>query len=511
MPDVVLLPLLIPLITAIAAVFARHRRRTRRLVSVSGAAALFCASLALLATVWREGFRTLQVGGWPAPYGITLAVDLFSAMMVAVTGLMGLSVVVYSLESAGVEHEAIGYHPLLHILLLGVCGSFITGDLFNLYVWFEVMLISSFALLALGGRRGRMEGAIKYVALNLTASAFLLAAIGMLYGVAGTLNMADLSRQLHTGTLSGLITVLAMLFLVAFGIKSAIFPLFFWLPASYHTPPVAVSALFAGLLTKVGVYVLIRVFTLIFIHDLDYSHTLILTISALTMITGVLGAVAQNEFRRILSFHIISQVGYMILGLGLFTPLALAGSIFYIIHHIIVKTNLFLISGIVLRLQGTLELGRLGGLYGSAPGLALLFLIPALSLSGLPPLSGFWAKLILVRAALDQEAYGVAATALLVGMLTLFSMMKIWGEVFWRPPRDDGLQSRSEAEQLALLPGARLTAGPRLLLLSPAVLLAVLTVLIGLAAESLFSLCLRAAGQLLNPAGYIEAVLGKIP
>lgn len=504
MQQVVFLPIVIPLATAIAAIFARKRRQLQRMISLCGAAALLGAALLLLATVRRDGIATLQVGGWPAPFGITLVADLFSAMMVAVAALMGLSVLVFSLESADIEHEEVGYHPLLHILLLGVCGSFITGDLFNLYVWFEVMLIASFVLLALGGSRGQMEGAIKYVVLNLIASSFLLAAIGILYGVAGTLNMADLASFSRETPHSGMLTVLATLFLVAFGIKSAIFPLFFWLPASYHTPPVAISALFAGLLTKVGVYVLIRVFTLLFIQDLDYSHQLILTISGLTMITGVLGAVVQNEFRRILSFHIISQVGYMILGLGLFTPLALAGSIFYIIHHIIVKTNLFLISGVVSRLRGTLDLGRLGGLYREAPGLALLFLVPALSLAGLPPLSGFWAKLILVRAALEQQSYAMVAVALGVSILTLFSMTKIWGEAFWKRAPDAGEGTPPRAVQ-------ELSTRGRALLLAPAVLLALLTVAIGLAAGPLFELSLEAARQLLNPDGYIEAVLGQAP
>ena len=218
--------------------------------------------------------------------------------------------------------------------------------------------------------------------------------------MAGTLNMADLARKLAHVEQPGVITVISMLFLVAFGVKAAVFPLFFWLPASYHTPPAAVSAIFAGLLTKVGVYALIRVFTLIFVQDTGYTHTLILIIAGLTMLTGVLGAVAQNEFRRILSFHIISQIGYMIMGLGLFSSLALAGSVFFIAHNIIAKTNLFLISGLAYRLRGTYDLHALGGLYAAYPVVALLFLIPALSLAGLPPLSGFAAKLILVRAGL---------------------------------------------------------------------------------------------------------------
>jgi multicomponent Na+:H+ antiporter subunit D len=396
------------------------------------------------------------------------------------------------------QREAFGYHPLLHILLMGICGSFLTGDLFNLYVWFEVMLIASFVLLALGTERGQLEGGIKYVTLNLISSAIFLAAVGLLYGLVGTLNMADLHLQLQVSPYPGLIMTLATMFLIAYGLKAAIFPLFFWLPSSYHTPPVAVSAIFAGLLTKVGVYTLIRVFTLLFIQDVSYTHTLILGLSGLTMLSGVLGAAAQNEFRRILSFHIVSQIGYMIMGLGLFTPLALAGSVFYIIHHIIVKTNLFLISGVVNHLRGTYQLKNLGGLYRPYPGLGLLFLIPAFSLAGIPPLSGFWAKFVLVRAGLAVEEYTIVAVSLLVSLLTVFSMTKIWAEVFWKAEPD---QARAAAVDEA---PSLLTSLPLLIL--PIVVLAAITIVIGLFSEPLFVLAMRAAEQLLDPTSYIEAV-----
>jgi len=358
-------------------------------------------------------------------------------------------------------------------------------------------LISSFVLMALGGERPQLEGAIKYVTLNLISSAFFLAGVGILYGMTGTLNMADLSVKLAALGRPGLVTACSMLFLVAFGIKAAIFPLFFWLPASYHTPPVAVSAVFAGLLTKVGVYALIRVFTLIFVGDVGFTHKLILVISGLTMITGVLGAVAQFEFRRILSFHIISQIGYMILGLGLYTPLALAGSVFYIVHHIIVKTNLFLVSGVVHRIYGTFELRQLGGMVRAYPMVAFLFLVPALSLAGVPPLSGFFAKFALVKAGLDQGAYGMVFIALGVSFLTLFSMMKIWHEVFWK----DAPAGRPDRPDRA--PEIR---G----LLVPIGLMVVVTLTIGFGAEGLMTLSYRAAEQLLNPSEYLTAVLGGV-
>jgi len=375
-------------------------------------------------------------------------------------------------------------------MFMGICGAFLTGDIFNLYVWFEVLLMSSFVLMALGGERAQLEGSIKYVTLNLLSSALFLSAVGILYGAVGTLNMADLSLQLSLLNHQGIVLTLAMLFLVAFGIKAAIFPLFAWLPASYHTPPIAISAIFAGLLTKVGVYALIRVFSLLFVQDIALTHGLILILAGLTMVTGVLGAVAQNEFRRVLSFHIISQIGYMIMGLGLFTPLALAGAVFYIMHHIIVKMNLFLVSGIVHRLRGSYELKDLGDVYKTHPWLAILFLIPAFSLAGFPPLSGFWAKLILVQAGLQVEQYIIVAVSLLVSLLTIFSMMKIWAEAFWKKAP---IQTQPNTRNLGFM-------------VAPAVGLALVTVTIGLATQPFYELALGAANQLADPSAYIAAV-----
>lgn len=494
-----MLPILIPLVTAIITLLFHRRVIAQRVTGTIGSAALLGSAIALLSQVATNGIQAVQVGNWPAPFGITFVADLLSAIMVLLAGIMGFAVAIYSLVTIDVRREIFGYSALFQVLLMGVCGAFLTGDIFNLYVWFEVLLMASFVLLALGGEQGQLEGGIKYVTLNLISSALFLAAVGILYAEAGTLNMADLARRLPQLPQQGLITTLAMLFLVAFGIKAAVFPLFFWLPASYHTPPVATSAIFAGLLTKVGVYALIRVFTLLFIGDTGYTHTIILVIAGLSMITGVLGAVAQNEFRRILSFHIVSQIGYMLMGLGIFTPLALAGSIFYIMHHIIVKTNLFLVSGISQRINGTFELKQSGGLYAAYPQIAILFLISAFSLAGLPPFSGFFAKLMLLRAGLENANYGIAAISLGVSVLTLFSMTKIWTEAFWKPrpsgatqPNDGRPQNRRE---LAVM-------------IVPVVGLATLTIMIGVLAGPMTQLATAAAEQLLNPADYVQVVLG---
>jgi multicomponent Na+:H+ antiporter subunit D len=491
---ILVLPILIPLAGAALSLIAWRSRQLHRAVAVVSAGGQLVASIVLLRNVLQDGIQVTSLGSWPAPFGIVFVADIFSAVMVCVAALTGFAVMLYSLTAIDRRREAYGYYPLASLLLMGVCGAFLTGDIFNLYVWFEVMLISSFVLLALGGERPQFESAMKYVTLNLISSAIFLAAVGLLYGLTGTLNMADLARQLPLVAEQQLVVAISMLFLIAFGIKAAVFPLFFWLPASYHTPPAAVSAIFAGLLTKVGVYALIRVFTLLFVQDVALTHGIILVIAALTMLTGVLGAIAQNEFRRILSFHIISQIGYMIAGLGIFTKLALAASIFYIVHHIIVKTNLFLVSGVSYHLTGTYELKRSGGLYAKYPFLSLLFLIPAMSLAGIPPLSGFFAKLGLIEAGLAREEYALVAVAAFTGLLTLYSMTKIWGEAFWKP-RPDEVAAGAVAEMQSIR------------LMIPIAGLAAITLAIGFGAGWLFEISVTAAGQLLDTSLYIKAVL----
>jgi multicomponent Na+:H+ antiporter subunit D len=502
------LPIVLPAVTAGLCLLCWGRRRPQRLLSVVGAGAHLAAALAVCHDVAAHGIRVVAIGSWPAPFGITLVADLFSALMTVVTALMGLAVAAYSLGSVDADREAFGFYPLLHVLLMGVCGAFLTGDIFNLYVWYEVMLMASFVLMALGGERPQLEGAIKYVTLNLLASTLFLLAVGLLYGVAGTLNMAQLATVLNRSgpdvVAPTLVRTLAMLFVVAFGIKAAMFPLFAWLPASYHTPPIAVTVIISALLTKVGVYSLVRCCTLLFVGQQAVLSPLLLGVSALTMVTGVLGAVAQQEVRRLLSFHIVSQIGYLVMGLALFTPLALAATVFFMVHVILAKSALFMVSGITERFSGTWDLPASGGLYRRQPWLALLFLVPALALAGLPPLSGFVAKLALVRAGLDAGRYGLVAVALGVSALTLLSMTKIWAEVYWKPaPANGGTAAVGPATG-----GGALTPAAWGALVVPTVCIAAATVLIGVGAGPLFSLAERAAAQLSDPAQYVQAVLG---
>lgn len=488
------LPIIIPLMLGAISLTLLNNHSAQRWIGVAGTALLLVSSIALLYETKSTGILVMEVGSWPAPFGIVLVSDMLGAIMTVLASITGFATALYSLKTVNKRFERFGYYPLLHLLLAGVNGAFLTGDIFNLYVWFEVLLVASFALLILGGERAQMEGAIKYVTLNLLSSAIFLTAIGLTYGLVGTLNMADIAVKLRSVDDQNMVTVIACLYLIAFSIKAAAFPLFFWLPASYHTPQVAVSAIFAGLLTKVGVYALYRVFTLIFNSDTDFTHEIILWIAVLTMLTGVLGAAAQFEVRRILSFHIISQIGYMLLALALFTPLAIIGGVFYIMHHIIVKANLFLVAGLIYRLRGSFELKKLGGLYKDHPGLAVLFLIPALSLAGVPPLSGFFAKFILIKAGVEAYSWWAVGVALLVGLLTLYSMIKIWNEAFWKASPSDAPPIPAASGNVSLY----WTCG----------ILAAMTVAIGVFAQPIYEMAEMAAYQLLNPDIYIEAVLG---
>lgn len=486
-------PILIPLCSLLLAIILRRHLLAVRVLSLTGALLLLAVGLML---VWQAAQGVVlsgQVGGWQAPFGISLVIDRLSAVMIAISALVALVTLLYGVAKDNDSTIGRDFHLFIQGLLTGICGAFITADIFNLYVWFEVLLIASFALMALGGGSRRLAGSMTYVALNLFATLIFLLSAGLVYGASGTLNMGELAMIMRSGEAPAGVTPALLLMLLSFAIKAALFPVFGWLPATYHVALTAVSAMFAGLLTKVGVYALIRLVTLLW-PEHGLPHQLLLWVACATMLVGVLGAAAQTEVRRILSFHIVSQVGYMILGLALATPLALAGAVFYLIHHIVVKANLFFIGGLAARICGSERLADMGGLYKRMPWLALLFAIPALSLAGIPPLSGFWAKFLLVKASLDAAAWWAAGIALLTGVFTLLSMNKIWNEAFLKPhPRGEEALQRVTGMRAAWVGMSAL---------------ALLTVLIGLGAGPLIDYAVAAAAQLADPQAYLQPFTG---
>jgi multicomponent Na+:H+ antiporter subunit D len=471
-------------------------RAAQRVISLVTLSALVVVATTLLLRVDRDGIAVTQAGGWPAPIGISLVADRFAAIMVLVGAVMFLGVVIYAIGQPGAERAHGAFHPLYLVLAAGVSLSFLTGDLFNLFVAFEVMLIASYVLITLGGTPAQIRSGMTYVVISLMASTLFLTAVGLIYAATGTVNMADLAGRI--GVLpDGLRLAFALLLLVVFGVKAGLFPLFFWLPDSYPTAPSPITALFAGLLTKVGVYAIIRTQTVLFPPD-SRPIGVMLVLAALTMTIGVLGAIAQGDVKRILSFHIISQVGYMVMGLAFFTVAGLAAAVFFVVHNVFIKSTLLLTGGLIEHVGGSSRLTRIGGLQRTAPVLGLLFILPALSIAGIPPLSGFVGKFALVQSGFGAEQYTVVGISLAVSLLTLFSMTKIWAGAFWGDPDE-------HPERPPLEPGR--WGGPPLMIVSTAALVAV-GVAIALAAGPLYELAERAAADLVDPSAYLRAVLG---
>jgi len=491
--NAIALPIFIPFLLILILLLVRNSRAAEW-ISVSGSAVLLIVSVVLVMDLKDNGILTLNMGSWIAPYGISLVLDYFSGLMLVVSSLIVFALSLYSRYFKDDEHRSNKFYVFFFSLTMGINGAFLTGDAFNLYVWFEVILISSFVMISMGKSKEQLEGGIKYMALNLIGSLFFLAGLGLLYGKTGTLNMAHLAQILRASDQPIFINSSTALFFMAFGIKAAVFPLYFWLPASYHTPNITVTSIFAGLLTKVGVYALIRFFTLFFVQDQQFWLNLFLVIAGFTMVVGGMAASSHYETRRILSYHIISQIGYMIMGLGIYTPLAIAGAIFFTLHNMIAKTNIFLVSGLINRIKGTFYLKDIGGLYKQNPTLAVLFIIPAFALAGVPPLSGFFAKFVLIKAGIEAGKFVITGVAIATAMLTLYSMIKIWNEAFLKK-NPENEKTNFENKKLAF--------GQIL----PSVILGAASLLMGLFASVVFDLTLEAANQLLDPKVYMENVL----
>ncbi len=469
----------------------------KKLLALIFAALNLIWSVALLPIVQLREIILVNMGSWAAPFGISLVADRFSVLMLVVSAFVFFLITIYSTQSVDKARRKNGHFFFSFGILMGVNGSFLAGDLFNLYVWFEVMLMSSFILVSLGGERQQLEGSIKYLILNLISSLFFVAGIGLLYGKLGSLNLADLSQKmaLAKDNLAILNPALILIF-VGFSIKGALFPFFFWLPASYHTPPPAVTALFAGLLTKVGIYSLIRFYTLFLYYDHGFWNQVILWMGGLSMVIGVIAASSQYDFRKILSFHIISQVGYVVVALSFFTIAGLTAAIFFLVHNMLAKTNAFMVAGWVHRERGTLNLKLLGDMFTKKPVWGILFFISAFSLAGLPPLSGFFGKFLVLKAGIEANQIFITLVALFVGFFTLFSMVKIWIEVFWKKTPEN-----------IVLP-LTVDLKPANWMLFSSVVMGIAIVAMGLWAAPIVEYCQLAAEDLLTPSKYIKYVLG---
>jgi len=510
------LVVLLPLIGAATALVLAKRPQLQRLVTLVALVGVLAVGIVLLIVVDGGVPLVVEVGGWEAPWGIVLVVDRLSALMVVVSAIVLLAVLLFSfgqgLADGHDETPVSIYYPTYLILATGVFNAFIAGDLFNLYVGFEILLVASYVLITLGGTEARIRAGVTYIVVSLVSSMFFLASIAMIYGAVGTVNIAQISQRMAEIPLDVQVLLHVML-LVGFGIKAAVFPLSFWLPDSYPTAPAPVTAVFAGLLTKVGVYSIIRTETVIFPGSELNPYLMVLALA--TMVVGVLGAVAQADIKRMLSFTLVSHIGYMILGVALGSAAGTAAAIYYIVHHIVVQTTLFLAAGLIERQGGTTSISKLGGLLAAAPVIGILFFIPALNLGGIPPFSGFIGKLALFEAAAEQGtvlAYVLIAAGALVSLLTLYALIRVWNMAFWRPAADvedyesDLLANVTEAPHEKAVVETRTT--PKLMVAATGGMVAVSLVLTVFAGP-LYGVAARAGENLEGPGFYVDLVFGE--
>lgn len=489
MNNLVILPIIIPLLTGIFLLFFPKRITLQKWVSGTAVLATACISVYLVYTVSVSGIQVVQLGGWEAPFGISFVADMFAALLVLTTSIVSLCCLLYAYQSISERLESFYFYAFVLVLISGVNGSFLTGDLFNLFVCFEVMLISSYVLLGLGGTKNQLRESVKYVLVNLLSSMLFIVAISFLYGITGTLNMADLSLRIAEAGQDGLLTTVSLLFLTVFSIKAALF-LYFWLPGSYEAPPAAVAALFGALLTKVGIYAIFRMFTLVFYHQPEITHTLIIWMAAVTMILGAVGAIAYWDVKKIIVYNVIFAVGFILFGVGVFTSTTMMGALYYLLHDMVVKALLFILGGVIIHIACSHKLEEMSGLIRHHPYIGWLFFITAFAVAGIPPLSGFVGKVLLTQGALEEGFYLVAGISLFMSLLILYSLMKIFFNGFWG---ETTLSKKNEGKVQGVF--------------IPCTVLAALSVFMGLGAESIFGYVEQAVAVFIDPSLYIQAVL----
>lgn len=502
----VILPVVLALLGSAVLLMLREAREAQFWLALAVVAVIFLSDIALALRVDELGPVAMTMGRWLPPFGISFVADITSAMFAMVAAGVTLLLLVYLRMDMPDRARRDGVYPLMLLLLAGVSGSFLTGDLFNLYVWFEVMLIASFGLMVLGGRNIQLDGTVKYGFLNFLATTFFLAALGLLYGTLGTLNMADIVARAGMAN-PAIMTSIAALLLLAFGMKAAAFPVNSWLPASYHAPPAAISALLAGLLTKVGVYALLRALVMLLPASREVLEPVLAVVAVATLILGPLGAIAETNLRRALGFLVIGGIGATIAGAALGNAAGLAGSATYVLHAMLSITGLYLVAGLIEAMTGETDTRRMGGLYAAASWPSLLFFVLMLAVAGVPPFLGFWPKLLLVQGGIEgwglgRDGWGLAVwVAVLVNaLLTLIAVSRLWAHIFWRAGHEG---AASEAPNPDLRP---LTRPASWLGLGSAGVLALVVLALGLWPEPLLGFGKQAAAGLLRPVGYIAAV-----
>lgn len=491
MTNLAILPIIIPLLTGIILIFIHKKLTWVRPVTKIMSLVNLIVALYVAYTVFRDGIIVLETGGWEAPFGIAIVADPLAMILVISTQLVAVACAFYAPQTLDERREKFYFYSLFQILIAAVNGAFLTGDIFNLFVFFEVLLMASYGLIVLGGSKKQLRESVKYLFINAFSSMLFVTAVAFLYSVMGTLNMAHLAERIGQLEQTGILATIAVLLFVVFATKGAVFPLYIWLPKSYQAPPTVISALFGALLTKVGIYSILRVFTIIFPGIPAFSEQFFIFLAGLTMLLGVWGALSTNNVKLVVVYNIIPAIGFMLMGIGIFTDTAISGTIYYLINDMMIKASLFLLVGALIRLAGTSDLRKMGGLITVQPWLGWLFLLASYILVGLPPFGGFIGKLLLIQGAFAAGHYWIAAIALLASFLILLSMFRIFVGAFWGEP-STLMQGRSVHSNKPLL---------------PAMLLLSVCIILGVGAGFFFPLIHGTADLLIDPSEYIHSVL----
>ncbi|SIS36747.1 Na+/H+ antiporter subunit D [Salimicrobium flavidum] len=492
MSNLAVLPIALPFLAGIIVAFFHKKLIAARIFSIVASVIHLGVTILIFLQVNAGGSIVLELGNWEAPYGIVLVADPLSALLALTTAIIGLAAVIYAPKSLSELQEEFYFYSFFFLLISGVSGAFLTGDLFNLFVFFEVLLMASYGLIILGNGKAQLRESLKYILINLFSSMLFVTTISFLYSVVGTVNMAQAAERVGEVEQQGILTTIAILFFFVFATKAAVFPLYYWLPNSYTVPNAVVSALFGALLTKVGIYSILRTFTLIFNHELTLTNTLFIYLAIFTMIFGVIGALSTNNVKLIIAYNIIPAVGFMLMGIGIFTETAIAGSIYYLVHDMIIKAVLFMLIGAIIYVAGTSDLNKMGGLIHHYPVLGWMFFLATLVLAGIPPFSGFIGKLLLLQGGLAQEEILVVLAALISSLGILFSMMRIFIKGFWGEP--DIMELPSQKPSLSLMTW-------------PIGLLLTISIILGVGAEWFYPNIEAIAEYVMNPDLYIESVL----
>ncbi|WP_431028694.1 Na+/H+ antiporter subunit D [Lysinibacillus sp. LZ02] len=493
MNNIIVLPMIVPIITAIILVFLRDDIRLQRIISITTMVFVSSISVLMLHLVQTRGIMKLDFSGWLPPYGILFVADSFALLLVLTASIVTAVCLIYAFATIGERHERMFFYPFVLFLIAGVNGSFLTGDIFNLFVCFEVMLLASYVLVALGGEKFQLRESLKYVLINVVASWLFLVALAFLYGTLKTLNMAHIAQRVAEVGQDPILTTVAIVFLIVFALKAGLL-LFFWLPGSYSVPPTVVQALFAALLTKVGIYALFRTFTLMFPLNQDVTHVLIGIMAGVTIVAGCMGALAGKDVRTIATYNVIIGVGFILIGLASGTETGFAGAIYYLIHDMLAKALLFLIIGTMIYLTGEIIVKNMSGLIRNYPLFGWIYFVVMCALTGIPPLSGFIGKVLIGQGAIEGQNYVLLAIGFASSVIVLYSLLRIFLASFF------GETTISEDHQKPL---------PKLAMTS-FVLLAICIVSIGIGAEGVAPYVENAAKTLANPSIYIEAVLGNM-